>query len=70
VLADVRLGLVGEAAARDIYGTVVNVDTDRVDDEAVRRHRTGWGAWNMETALHPYSFAEQPAHRPKRSKQP
>jgi N-methylhydantoinase B len=39
VLADVRLGLVGEAAARDIYGTVVNVDTDRVDDDATRELR-------------------------------
>ena len=39
VLADVRLGLVSTGAAREIYGAVVDLEGDRVDDEATRDRR-------------------------------
>jgi N-methylhydantoinase B len=39
VLADVRLGLVSLEAAREIYGTVIDLEGDRVDDDATRALR-------------------------------
>lgn len=50
-----RLRKVRDAVAwnegRQARADKLKAAADRVDDEAVRRHRTGWGAWNMETAL-------------------
>jgi len=58
VLRDVRLGLVSPNAAFEIYGVALDVEDDRVDDEATRERRLGVRSERAGRQVHTTTRAE------------